>query len=43
VPPTDTDRLLRGELYRPSYERNGEQPVVGAGRGPAAPIGFSLD
>jgi len=43
VPPTDTDRLLRGELYRPSYERNGEQPVVGAARGPAAPIGFSLD
>jgi pilus assembly protein CpaC len=43
VPPTDTDRLLRGEMYRPSYERNDEQPVVGAARGPSAPIGFSLD
>jgi pilus assembly protein CpaC len=43
VPPTDTDRILRGELYRPSYERSAEQPVVGGSRGPAAPIGFSLD
>ena len=43
VPPTDTDRILRGQLYRPAYEPKGEQPVVGAARGPAAPIGFALD
>jgi len=43
VPPTDTDRVLRGELYRPAYERKPDQPVVGAARGTSAPIGFSLD
>lgn len=42
VPPTDADRILRGELYRPSYQPKGEQPMVGAARGPAAPIGFAL-
>jgi pilus assembly protein CpaC len=43
VPPTDADRVLRGQFYRPTQEPASDQPVVGAARGPAAPIGFALE
>jgi pilus assembly protein CpaC len=43
VPPTDTDRILRGRLYRPSLQRDVKAPVVGATHGAAGPVGFALD
>ena len=43
IPPTDTDRVLHGQLYRPSLEHGVKAPVVGDTHGAAAPLGFALD
>jgi len=43
IPPTDTDRVLHGQLYRPSLQHGAKAPVVGDTHLTAAPVGFALD
>lgn len=43
IPPTDTDRVLHGQLYRPSLGHSVKTPVVGDTHGARGPVGFALD
>lgn len=43
IPPTDTDRILHGQLYRPSLQHGVKAPVVDGTHGSSGPVGFALD
>jgi pilus assembly protein CpaC len=43
TPPTDKDRILHGQLYRPTPRAGEQAPVVPGGATPRGPIGFVLE
>jgi len=43
VPPTDTDRILHGRIYRPTARRDVPAPIAGAKAETRQPLGFILE
>ena len=43
TPPTDTDRVLHGRMYRPQPARGTSAPAIDGTQGPQAPFGFALN
>jgi hypothetical protein len=43
TPPTDTDRVLHGRLYRPTLGRHPASPSGRGASGIVGPVGFMLD